>query len=296
MSHRWVAALCLLPAVVLGLTGCSADTETGGPSELSVSPTSVTSPIATSVSPSPSAQPLGPITPSGRPTATLPPSPLPEVGATCLESSDRARRVIIPTSAGAKLTAALLGQGRHGVVLVHQSDGDVCQWLPYARELVRDGYFVLDLDLTTSGSVQYEGVQQPNPLGLSVSAAAGYLRKQGAGKVVLVGASMGGTASLAAAAITRPRVDAVVSLSAPAEYAGIDARTAAGLLRVPVLYGAAADDSDFADDSRLLHAATKSQKSLHIVPGFMHGVALVAQDGDPTIRRAVGAFINAQMR
>jgi dienelactone hydrolase len=295
MSHRCVAALCLLTAVVPGLSGCSADTETSGSSELPVSPTSVTSPIATPVSPSPSAQPLGPITPSGRPTATLPPSPLPEVGATCLEPSDRARRVIIPTSAGAKLTAALLGQGRHGVVLVHQSDGDVCQWLPYARELVRDGYFVLDLDLTTSGSVQYEGVQ-PNPYGLSVSAAAGYLRKQGAGKVVLVGASMGGTVSLAAAAITTPRVDAVVSLSAPAEYAGIDARTAAGLLRVPVLYGAAADDNDYADDSRLLHAATKSQKSLHIVPGAMHGVALVAQDGDPTIRRAVGTFINTHMR
>jgi hypothetical protein len=118
----------------------------------------------------------------------------------------------------------------------------------------------------------------------------------GAGKVVLVGASMGGTVSLAAAAITTPRVDAVVSLSSPAEYAGIDARTAAGLLRVPVLYGAAADDNDFADASRLLHAATKSQKSLHIVPGAMHGVALVAEDGDPTIRRAVGAFINTHMR
>ncbi|MDX6239724.1 MAG: hypothetical protein QOG10_4539, partial [Kribbellaceae bacterium] len=116
--------------------------------------------------------------------------------------------------------------------------------------------------------MQYEGVQ-PNPLGLSVSAAAGYLRKQGAGKVVLVGVSMGGTASIAAAAITTPRVDAVVSLSASAEYDGIDARTAAGLLRVPVLYGAAADDKDFADASRLLHAATKSQKSLHLVPGWV---------------------------
>ncbi|WP_132299256.1 alpha/beta hydrolase [Kribbella sp. VKM Ac-2568] len=220
---------------------------------------------------------------------------MPEVGATCLEPSDRARRVIIPTSTGAKLTAALLGQGRRGVVLVHESNQDVCQWLPYARELVRTGYFVLGLDLSTSGYVQYEGVQ-PSPLGLSVSAAAGYLRKQGAGRVVLVGASMGGTASLAAAAITTPRVDGVVSLSAPAEFDGIDARTAAGMLRVPVLYGAAADDRSFADASRVLHAATTSKKSIHIVPGTRHGVALVAQDGDPTLRRAVGAFIAMHAR
>jgi pimeloyl-ACP methyl ester carboxylesterase len=290
MSHRWVAALCLL--MVGGLTGCSADTET---SEPPVSSTSVTSPVTTPVSPSQSAEPLGAITPSGRRTATIPPSPLPEIGATCLEPSDRARRVGIPTSVGAKVTAALLGQGRRGVVLVHESNADVCQWLPYARELVRNGYFVLGLDQATSGFVQYEGVQ-PNPLGLSVAAAAGYLRKQGAGKVVLVGASMGGTASLAAAAITTPRVDAVVSLSAPAEYDGIDARTAAKLLRVPVLYGAAADDRNFADASRALHAATTSQKSLHIVPGTRHGVALLAQDGDPTIRRVVSAFLNLHTR
>ena len=295
MSHRRVAALSLVTVVVLGLAGCSADTKTSRPSEPTVSQTSVTSPTATTVSPSPSAEPLGAITPTGRPTATIPPSPLPEVGATCLEPSDRARRVIIPGSAGAKLTAALLGQGRQGVVLVHQSNGDVCQWLPYARELVRAGYLVLDLDLRTSGYAQYEGVQ-PSPLGLYVSAAAGYLRKQGAAKVVLVGASMGGTASLVAAAITTPRVDAVVSLSAPAEYVGIDARTAAGLLRVPVLYGVAADDEDFADASRLLHAATKSPKSLRIVPGALHGVALLAQDGDATLRRTVGAFINTHLR
>jgi hypothetical protein len=156
MSHRWVAALSLLTAVVLGLMGCSADTGTSRPSEQPVLSTSVTSPATTTVSPSPSASPRGRITPSGRPTATIPPSPLPEVGATCLDPSDRARRVIIPTSVGAKLTAALLGQGARGVVLVHQSDGDVCQWLPFARELVRNGYFVLDLDLRTSGYVQYD--------------------------------------------------------------------------------------------------------------------------------------------
>jgi hypothetical protein len=63
-----------------------------------------------------------------------------------------------------------------------------------------------------------------------------------------------------------------------------------------LLYGAAADDEEFADASRLLHAATKSQKSLQIVPGAMHGVALVVQDGDPTIRRTVGAFIDTHMR
>ncbi|MEV0282820.1 MULTISPECIES: hypothetical protein [unclassified Kribbella] len=295
MSQKRVAALGLLMALVVGLTGCSADAETSESVEPSAAPTSVPSPTATYDSPSPSVKPLGPITPSGQPTATVPPSPLPAVGAACLQPSDRARRVVIPTSSGAQLTAALLGGGRRGVVLVHQSDGDLCQWLPYARELARAGYLVLDLDLTTSGYVQYEGVQA-NPLGLSVSAAAGYLRKQGAAAVVLVGASMGANASLAAAAITTPRVAAVVSLSSPAEYNGIDARTAAGMLRVPVLYGAAADDGEFGTAGRLLHAATKSQKALHIVPGALHGVALIGQDGDPTLRRAVGAFIATHTR
>jgi hypothetical protein len=107
---------------------------------------------------------------------------------------------------------------------------------------------------------------------------------------------MGGTSVLAGAAVTRPPVDGVVSLSAPAEYNGIDARVAASRLTMPVLYVAAANDGTVATDAKTLHAATKSQKALSVIAGTLHGVDLVLAGGDATVRRAVDAFVAANAR
>jgi pimeloyl-ACP methyl ester carboxylesterase len=303
MSHRLVAA-CLAMTAALVVTSCGSDGQQAQPPSGSTTPPSISVPspsspssAAASVSPT-SAQPLGPITPSGRPTLTVPPSPPASIGAVCLEPADAARKVTFRASSGATLTGALLGRGDAGVVLVHQSDGDLCQWLPYARDLAKTGYLVLTMDLEGRGSagfVQYDG-NQPVPYGLDVAAAARYLRTHGAAKVVLVGASMGGTAVLAGAAIARPAVNGVVSVSAPAEYAGIDARTAATRLTVPVLYVAATEDNDYEAMARMLYAATRSPRSLSIVPGSAHGVALVDDPGDPRVRRDVDSFIAAHAR
>jgi pimeloyl-ACP methyl ester carboxylesterase len=287
----------LVVLVLLAVTSCGQDAEPPAAQPTASSPANPTSDTPASATPS-SPAPLGPITPTGRPTATVPPSPAASIGASCLQPGDSTRKVTFPASSGATLTGALLGRGRAGVVLVHQSDGDLCQWMPYARDLARAGYLVLSIDLEGSGSsgfVQYDGVQ-PSPYALDVAGAVRYLRTHGAAKVVLVGASMGGTSVLAGAAVTRPAVDGVVSLSAPAEYAGIDARTAAGRLTMPVLYVAAADDSDYSTHAKTLHAATKSTKSLSVVPGTLHGVYLVLPGGVASVRRAVDGFLAAHAK
>src|SRR4051812_26254907 len=42
--------------------------------------------------------------------------------------------VVRPTPDGRGTGVLVLGHGRTGVVLAPQSDGDICQWLPYGRE------------------------------------------------------------------------------------------------------------------------------------------------------------------
>jgi len=121
------------------------------------------------------------------------------------------------------------------------------------------------------------------------------LRSGGATKVVLVGASMGGTGVLAAAGLVAPPVDGVVSLSAPAEFAGVDAASAVANLDVPVLFVAAADDGQFGSDARDLHAATRAEeRKLVLVPGYSHGVGLLDdQDQGAKVRAEVAAFLEA---
>ena len=194
-----------------------------------------------------------------------------------------------------RLVGHRFGRGSTAVVLGHQSSGSLCEWVPYARRLARLGYFVFPFDLRGHGFSQWRAGRAGNRLAGDVAAAVRTVRRLGKRKVFVVGASMGATASLLAAANVRPVLAGVVSLSAPADFRGMDARKAAPRLAVPVLYVAAVDDDGgrFADDARALHAATRaSDKRLEIIDRGLHGVTLV--DSDPTVRALVEAFLRSR--
>jgi hypothetical protein len=128
-------------------------------------------------------------------------------------------------------TGVVLGRGRTGVVLGHQAGSDLCEWLPRARVLAKQGRQVLAFDFGPSGKI-----------GEDMVAAAAELHRRGAHRLVLLGSSMGGTAAIAAAAEVTPPVAGVISLSDPEEYQGKDAAVAAPRLRMPALFVAARDD------------------------------------------------------
>lgn len=188
---------------------------------------------------------------------------------------------------GVRLAGAVVGRGATGVVFAHQVAGDRCQWLPFAREISRAyGYSSLVFDLRGYGAST--GVANVNPQ-LDVAAAAAELRRRGARKIVLVGASMGGTGVVAAAASIRPPIAGVVELSAPTGFGGVDALAAARRLTRPALFIAGRDDGDFAQASRALHRVTRSRdKKLVIAATSWHGVDLVSL---PRTRKAVLDFL-----
>ena len=72
----------------------------------------------------------------------------------------------------------------------------------------------------------------------------------------------------------RPPVAGVVSVSGSADLA--DALVAARRLRVPALYLAAKGDRDFAADVPRLARVTHSPHQAVVLPGYEHGVQLVA--------------------
>lgn len=188
-------------------------------------------------------------------------------------------------------------KGKTTVVLAHQSQGDLCEWQPYARRLARLGFFVFAFDFRSHGDSGIREGDVSARLPVDVAAAVTKVRALGARKVYLVGASMGGIAVVAAGATIKPAVTGVVSASAPAVFNRLDATKAAPRLRVPTLYVAAAQDQnagyDFPADARRLHDLTAApRKQLQIYPGAAHGVALVTPAGAP--RTLVERFLRGR--
>jgi DNA-binding PadR family transcriptional regulator/dienelactone hydrolase len=202
--------------------------------------------------------------------------------------SPRAGDVSFRSADGVRLAAHVFGRGRVGVVLAHQSPGDTCQWTAYGRRLARLGYMPLALDFRGSGESASASFGASLRLGADVAAAVRYLRAQGARKVFLVGASMGGTAVVVGGAYVRPRVDGVVAISA-SNYL-VDARPSARGLRVPVLYMAGSLDAGAAGQSRELFRATRERaKEIAVYDDGRHGVDLIG--GNRTARARLEAFL-----
>jgi dienelactone hydrolase len=181
--------------------------------------------------------------------------------------------------ADGEIEAYAVGSGTTAVVLAHQSNGDLCQWKDYATELSTKGYRALALTMQGKDDVD-------------VLAAVSYLRAEGTKKVILVGASRGGTAAVAAAAKSTPAVDGVVDLSGPLEFRGVSAEAAAPSLTSPALFVAGEHDGSYADATTKLHDLAKKSKarSLLIVPATSaHGVKLIERV--PQAKTAVEDFI-----
>jgi pimeloyl-ACP methyl ester carboxylesterase len=183
-------------------------------------------------------------------------------------------------SAGATLDAAVFGEGRVGIVLAHESDGSLCNWASIAPELADEGFRVLIFDFG-----------EPATVARDMHAATEKIRELGAKRIVLGGASLGGTVALMTATRARNVVGAF-SLSAPAVYGNAQGLPAVRRFRAPVLLVAAKDDGNFADDARRLYRAAASRnKKLVIVPGSEHGTALYGGPAAERVRAAVDGFL-----
>jgi dienelactone hydrolase len=196
----------------------------------------------------------------------------------CLSIAERASALRFFDSADVQLAGVLLGRGPRGIVLAHGRGGDLCQWLPYARELASSGYRVLAYDTRTDTRVDRE-----------LAAAVEALRRSGADRVAAAGSSLGALAAITGSAALPVPPDAVLSLSSPSGFGRLNAVEAARRLQVPILFAAAEEDQPFADDARELYAAAGSaERRLEILAGSAHGVDMLA---DTALRSLFDSFL-----
>lgn len=186
-----------------------------------------------------------------------------------------------------KLAGIVYGTGKTGIVFAHQSDGTSCDWMPYAKTVAAKGFRALAFDFGGYGASPLN----MGDIATDVVAAAAYLRTTGVTRVILIGASMGGTAVLVAAGRITPRVAGVVSLSSPSTFTGVDALAEMPHLTMPLLLICGNQDTRFAGDVQDQYkAATRSShRQLVLSDSSVHGYRLVSSS-ELTDAKAVAAL------
>ena len=198
------------------------------------------------------------------------------------------RIVHFTTDDGVELAGELRGSGPTGVVLSHMFPSDRTSWAPLAHELAGEGTTTLAFDFRGYGDS--EGARSIPDIWRDVVAAIGFLRRRGAERIVLVGASMGGTASLVAAA--REEVDGVITLSAPSTFMGLLAPPEAlEAIDEPKLFIAAQGDSGAAATAQRFYAESSPPKRVEIVVGDQHGTELLESGQTEVVRSLILSFV-----
>jgi dienelactone hydrolase len=198
---------------------------------------------------------------------------------------------VLTTLDGVSIATYSQGQGTTAIVLVHQVNQDHCGWSAEAGALAKK-YRVMSIDLRGYGTSQRAKGTTAFAYRNDIAAAVTELRAKGAKKVVLVGASMGGSAVVVAGAFINPPVDGIVAVSAPTNYKGQNAKTAAPKLAIPARFLAASDDGSAVTSAKSLDKSANNSPDHQAVVFTTggHGWALL-RPGSPA-ESALTSFVD----
>lgn len=258
------------------------------------SPTASFTPLpqATPTSPPtalPSATPtLLPATATIRPTASpAPATPVPTVAIA------NAQLVTIPTADGARLYGELTGAGQTAVIFAVMGN---CKpgWTTLAEQVAAQGFRVLTYRWRAC-----EGTRVNNRTIRAfledARASIAYMRAQGATRIVLVGASLGGLAS--ARLLVEAQADALVVIAAPPAIPDWDVAVQAADMasEAPKLFITAEDDATVpASATRELYELAAEPRQWQTYPGTDHGTDLLEGDSGSTLQERILAFLVEQ--
>jgi alpha-beta hydrolase superfamily lysophospholipase len=190
---------------------------------------------------------------------------------------------------GVALHGRLFGAGPVAVVLAHMYPADQRSWQPFAETLAAEGYTALTFDFRGYGNSA--GKKEIAKIDQDVEGAVQYLRGRGARGIFLIGASMGGTATLKVA--SRQRFLGVAALSAPTEFQGLEALSQMGKLQTPVLLIAAENDKAANKAAADLFKAAPRNRLLEIYQGGDHGTDLLSGKYGSFVKDRLLGFLGA---
>lgn len=166
------------------------------------------------------------------------------------------------------LWGSIFGDGEIAVILSHMRGRNQTSWFPFARLASTSGYKVMTFDFRGYG--KSTGTRDTR-MDRDLEAAVAYVRAKGAKQVILIGASMGGTAAIEVAA--EIDVQGVAALSPPTSFGRINALGAVSSMLIPLLLIVAENDPPFTSSAREIETAAAATQFLEL-PGQEHGTNL----------------------
>ncbi len=209
------------------------------------------------------------------------------LGVTGAAAADTRTGVAFTTEDGVTLRGWLWKRAPTAVVFSHMFGTDQSIWVDFADELSSQGYTALTYDFRGVGRSGGQFVIAQ--VDRDVLAAVRFVRRLGERRVFLIGASLGGTASLVAAGKTR--VDGVVVMASGTQWAGLDARPYLPALDIPKLFIVGSDDAPFNYSAQIMYAQTPQPKQLLVIPSDQHGAYMLQTRHRNTIKHAITAFL-----
>jgi predicted alpha/beta hydrolase len=213
-------------------------------------------------------------------------------------------RVHFRAADGVLLDGRLFGDGgENAVVLVHMGRGGDTQtdWAGPARLLAGKGYLVLTYDrrgvCPGAGAGCSHGMDDYASSWQDVVGAVGFIRKRGAKKTVVVGASIGAMSSLYAASTRRIHPAGVIEFGGINHASGYDFdRT--GIHRIPglkVFLSTRHDVYGGGEAAREWFRWASPPKRLELLPGSDHGTDLL-RTGHPLRERVEELIVDYVQR
>lgn len=182
--------------------------------------------------------------------------------------------VTFMTEDNIKLNGNIFGSGNKWVILSHMFPTDQTSWFEFAEMLKENGYIVLTYDFRGYG--KSGGSQDVSKLDIDLTAALTYIRQYNPELTYLMGASMGGTASLVVA--SKERIDGVISFSSPDEFEGISAINVIGDIVAAKLFIASQGDENAARSATEMYEKSMEPKFLEILEGNSHGTFIFEEE------------------
>lgn len=193
--------------------------------------------------------------------------------------------LVLTTEDGQTLSANVFGDGAVGVILAHMRGRDQSTWFPFAQDVASAGHTALTLDFRGYGDSSGE---RDENLAADLVAAVEYFAAQDASAIIVVGASMGGTAAINVA--SEWNLGGVISLSAPGDFRGMPATAVADQVGEPLLLVVAEQDEPYATDAQEINERALTSQ-LTVLPGRAHGTELFASS-DPGLTQLLLGFID----
>ena len=183
-----------------------------------------------------------------------------------------------------------------GVVLAHMQPADQTSWFGYAETLADDGYQSLTFNFRgycPGGDAGCSsGETDLSLLWRDVQSAVRFLRSTGIARVAVIGASMGGTAALVAAAQPAARIGAVATLSAPISIGGLTVTPETLVATATAkLFVAGNADATSAADAQSLYDLSMPPKRVEVVPSEDQGTELLEGNQGPNVRQLLQTWL-----